>query len=393
MANATCQFTQGVIVGGSGQSVLGFSPNVLVTMTDNGGAGAISYLWEIVSWPSPLSSPPSITNSTQQVATVTPALDGTYIVKLTRVDGTGTTTDLKFFGVQDNDGLTLPSAGQTGSMTNQSLNAQKAGWAGRANASTNSQIDAYLRFLKVRAGQYVGQVDTIAHSSSSPVTVQVQEGSSKPYRVLTLTGSGLYTEELLTTPSPAQGKRFRYLVQLNPGAGGFVVKNGVGGTTLLTLDAPPTGVANVRWDVEFTSNGTAWSLARTTVIDPKAQRTFDEIYLVSGNRVADQTIETRIGAARFNRAWFPANARVNFVALIESTTGKTAAVRLYNFTDGVYVGTEMQASSENPAWVEQTVTLPATGDRDYEVFLRMTTSGGPGDRVTCTNAKLVVRWG
>ena len=392
MANATAQFTQGVIVGGSGQSVFGFARNTLVTMTDAGGAGAISYLWEILSWPAPLSSPPSITDSTLQVATVTPTLDGVYIVKLTRTDGTGTTTDLKFFGVIDEDGLTLPSAGQTGAMTNQSNDSRLAGWAGRANAVTNFQLDAFLRFLKSRAGRYVGQVDTITHASASPVVIQYTDGTSRPFRLLTITGAGLYTEELVASPAPPQGKRVRYLVQVNSGSGGFVVKNGVGGSTLAQLTAPLSGVPSFRYDIECVYTGSAWVLSRTTVVDPKAQRTSAEVNLVVGSQSTQEAIPTRIGAARFDPTKYPTGSEIRFSALIETTPGKTCEIRLYNTTDGGFVTTPLQTTLDIPTLVEQVVSLP-NAEKTYEVTLMMTTTGIAIDRVSCTNAKLIVRWG
>src|SRR3954469_22838565 len=98
MALARIQITQGAYVGGSGQSVLGLTPNTAITLTDDGGAGATSYSWSIVSWVSPLSSPPPITSATSQVATIAvPSggfTDGVYIVKLIRVDGSGTSVDV-----------------------------------------------------------------------------------------------------------------------------------------------------------------------------------------------------------------------------------------------------------------------------------------------------------
>jgi PKD repeat protein len=155
MANAQCQFTQGATVGGDGQSVLGFVSSTLITMTDEGGAGATSYAWEILNWPAPLSSAPVITNSTSQVATVTPTTAGVYIVKLTRTDvNSGTTTDTQFIGVADDEGHHLPVAGMSGNMTNVGASptlAQAAGWMGREDASTNVLLDAYLRWLKTAA--------------------------------------------------------------------------------------------------------------------------------------------------------------------------------------------------------------------------------------------------
>jgi PKD repeat protein len=96
-----------------------------------------------------------ITNSTSQVATVTPTQDGIYIVKLTRTDaGDGTTVDTQFFGIEDSEGHHLPVAGMSGNMTNVGGSptlAQAAGWMGRADASTNVLLDAYLRWCKAAA--------------------------------------------------------------------------------------------------------------------------------------------------------------------------------------------------------------------------------------------------
>ena len=151
---ATIHFTQGATDAGSGKSALGFSSGAVVTMTDDGGAGATSYLWEITNWPAPLAAPPTITSSTAQIATVTPALDGAYLVKLTRTDGAVITTDTRFFGIKDAEGHTLPVAGMTGTNSNVGatpLLAQAAGWMGRQDASTNVLLDAYLRWLKAAA--------------------------------------------------------------------------------------------------------------------------------------------------------------------------------------------------------------------------------------------------
>jgi len=109
MAFATIQITQGATVGGSGESVISLVPGTDVTLTDDGGAGATSYLWEILQWPAPDTSAPTVNNSTSQVATVVAGAgltDGVYIVRLTRDDPVdGVSTDVKFFAVADEDGL------------------------------------------------------------------------------------------------------------------------------------------------------------------------------------------------------------------------------------------------------------------------------------------------
>jgi len=154
MAQATIQITQGAIVGGSGQSIIGFDTTTDVTLTDDGGAGATSYQWEVVSYPAPLVSPPTINDDTDQVATITDALlDGVYVIRLTRNDPVdGVTTDVRFFAVADEDGLSLPSWGMNRNMSNVggSVAAQLAGWFGSEAASTNVFLDAYLRDLKAK---------------------------------------------------------------------------------------------------------------------------------------------------------------------------------------------------------------------------------------------------
>jgi len=390
MALATCQFTQGAVIGGSGQSVFGFQPNQTVTLTDDGGAGADSYLWEILSWPAPVGSAPVITNDTLQVATVTPTSDGVYIVRLTRTDGVnGTTTDIKFFGVEDEDALTLPSAGQTGNMTNQTALAQKAGWGGRANAATNFQLDAYLRFLKARVGRYVGHTQAVTHSSGTPVTVTLTDGTEKPYRVIAMTGAGDRTEEL-ALPALSDGKRFRFLVAMTAGAGDFILNNGVGGSPINTISAPPSGT--ITYELEAVYDGTNWVAARANLAEAQHLRKYEIIELLAGNRTTDQNIFTRVGTCRADPTQFPSNTQIKFVAAVEATVGKVAEIQLYNLTDGGYVGTPLSSASSIPDTLEQVVTLPADV-KDYEVHLRMTTTGGSTDRVTCTNARLVFTWG
>jgi len=388
MAVATCQFTQGSTVGGSGKSVFGFSPGIEVTCTDDGGPGATSYLWELLSWPASLATPPVIVNETSQVATITPPLDGVYIFKLTRTEVTVVTSDYKFFGVADEDDLTLPSAGQSGYMTNQSPDAQRGGWAGRANASTNFQLDAYLRFLKSRVGRYVGHIQVVNHTGAQE-TFQVQDGASKPFRVVSVgSGSGLYTEQLVVPAS--EGKRFRYLVSLTSGAAGVQVLNGVGGSTLLDLSAPPIGVTT--YEAELVSDGSQWSLARLSLVGDKTFQRVREFDMVAGLKTTDQTLPTRIGTCRISTNDFPTNTQFKFVAQIEVTVGRICSIQVYNLTDGEYLGTPLITNIETPTQVEQVLTLPS-GTKDYEVLLWMTVPGGPADRVTCTSAKIVAKWG
>lgn len=182
MAFATIQITQGAIVGGSGESVLGLDTTTTVTLTDDGGAGATSYLWEVLSFPAPDASAPPITNGTSQVATI-PApggtfTDGSYLIRLTRDDPVdGISVDVRWFAVANDDGLSLPSPGmnRTNSNVGGSTDAQEAGWFGSTLGSTNVLLDAYLRRLKTLAARQV--VQAVAGVQSHDATTFQRVGS------------------------------------------------------------------------------------------------------------------------------------------------------------------------------------------------------------------------
>jgi hypothetical protein len=273
---AIIHFTQGALDGGSGQSAIGFEVAQPVTMTDDGGAGATSYLWEVINWPAPLGAAPIITNPTAQVATITPSVDGSYLIRLTRDDGGIVTSDTRFFAAMDADGLQLPVAGITGRIVNvggSPLLAQSAGWMGRGDAGTNTMLDAYLRWVKAAAKN----------------------------------------------------------------AQAFTV---VGGSQTWNLD------------------------------------TF-----------------RRIGTLSIDPSSYPGYVTAKFQAIIEATGTKTAAIQLYNLTDGgVVAGSLLTATSNDPTLVEATVTLPSAA-KTYEVQLRMTTVDLVNvDSVTCTSARILLAW-
>ncbi len=388
MAVATCQFSQGALIGDPGVSLFGVSVGVPVVLTDAGGPGATSYLWELVSWPAPLEVPPSIIDANLQIATITPTLDGVYILRLTRTEGAVTTTDYRFFGVPDTDGLTLPSAGQSGHMTNQSASAQAAGWAGRATASTNFQMDAYLRFLKARLGKWVGAVEEVAHESSSPVAVTVTAGTTAQFRSITLTGSGAYTE-ILAKPATV-GFSFRYVVAVAASAGVFSLKNGFGGPTILTLPVPSTGTSV--FEAELVYIGTNWVLIRLTSVGFNASTSFQEIPMVSGLKTTSEIIPTRIGTCTLDTTDFPSGTTYTFQAQVEVTSARVARIQVYNLTDGVYLNTYLQSTSETPETLIQSLTLTG-GSKTYETHLWMSLAGGPADRVSCSSAKIIAEWG
>jgi hypothetical protein len=396
MPAASIQFSQtGSPTGGAGNSVIGYLNNTNVVFTDTAGGGATSWAWSIVSWPGPLSSPPTVNNSTTQTANATPTTDGVYIVQVIRTDpGPVVTTDTKFFAIGDADyGYYIPSPGQTGNMTNVAPSptaAQAAGWWGRADGN-NVWIDAILRFLRSGIGRYTGQQATVNFAGSSTTTVTVVDGVDKPYRLLNLTGTGLYVSQIAnTSPVPLQGKRFQYLVKLTAGSGGFNVLNGVAGPVILALVAPPSGT--LAYNVEVIFDGTNWFVSKVALTDPLAIVKVEKFYGVAGLQTTNQTVATRIGAMRVDPTKYPANAQVTFQVMLD-TTGPQATIQLYNLTDsGIVAGSVLTTTSTTTVTLTSGALTIPNAVKDYEVQLFMA-AGISSDHVDCTRADLRLTWG
>lgn len=153
---AKFQLNQGATIATDDTSYIGFTlGGGLIGLTDTTGGSPASRLWEIISWPGILTNPPSLSSTTGISVTFDgSAADGCYICKLTRVDSGVTTTRILVVGIQDINGLVLPSPGLTGTMLNVGANpteqgkAQKVGWAGGLYGATNTLVDAYMRFCK-----------------------------------------------------------------------------------------------------------------------------------------------------------------------------------------------------------------------------------------------------
>ncbi len=198
MASASIQFSQNSTVGAAGKSVLGLAPDANVVMTDLGGPSVTTY-WEFLSWPSPQANPPAILDSNSQVATAQgPFVDGIYIVKLTRIDETGTTRDVRFFGVADADGLSLPSAGMTPEMCDLGdSEATASGWAGGQRGDSNYLLDAYLRKRREREGRYAGDVAYFHHTAAGIVTLDLEYGVDATIQVVDISSSHPFDYNIL----------------------------------------------------------------------------------------------------------------------------------------------------------------------------------------------------
>jgi hypothetical protein len=394
MAFATIQITQGATVGGSGESVIGFDTSTLITMTDDGGAGATSYLWECISWPAPDAAAPTIGTPTAQVATITPGggglTDGVYVLRLTRDDpGDGVSTDVRFFAVEDADGLSLPSPAMNRNMSNVggSAAAQKAGWSGSTEGATNVLHDAFQRLRRKREGKYQGRGEVVVHSVGTPVTDNYVYDTENPFVDLTLTGAGTYTADL-DAAGAEEGAVFRFLLTYNTGAGNFTIKDS-GGPNILGLVAPPSGSASYEAICRF--DGVDWVLTSVTLVAAQALVRSEEFLGVAGVANNSEGTFARIGTLRIDPSQFP-TAQARFEASFEtSDAGNDAEVRLYNVTDVAAVaGSTFSTSSTTLVTQGATVTLPGTL-KDYEVQLRLS-STDVAERATCTKARVTLTW-
>lgn len=394
MAFASIQITQGVIVGVAGQSVIGLDRVTAITLTDAGGVGATTWLWEVLSFPGPDASAPTVSNSATQIATITPApsiTDGVYVIRLTRNDPVdGISTDVRFFAVKDDDLLSLPSAGMNRTMSNVlgSAAAQEAGWFGSTFGGTNVFLDAFLRLRKRREGRYYGKNTPITHSSGSPV-VHTFLFADTTKQTITMSGAGTYTADLDPASFEA-GNVFRFRVIFNTGAGNFILRDS-GANVRLTLSAPPAGT--VTYEIEATFNGTNWLLSDFMLLDLLSLRRFQEFLGVAGVQTNSTDTFQRAGTLRVDPSLFPASQQITWEATFDTTTGANAAeVRLFNVTDvAVVSGSTFTTTSTTADTQSAVVTLPAS-QKDYEIQVRLTTTD-LAQRATCTRARLVIRWG
>jgi hypothetical protein len=400
MPSASIQFSQvGSTTGGAGDSVLGYLNNTQVTFTDSAGGGATSWAWSIVSWPGPLASAPTVNNSTTQTANATPTTDGVYIVQVIRTDsGPVVTTDTKFFAIADSEyGYYLPSPGQTGNMTNisGSAAAQAAGWWGRADGN-NVWLDVFFRFLRSSIGRFLGLQTATTFSSSSPTTVTYTDGTTQPYQLLTLTGTGLYTIQIAnTSPVPPQGKSFLLKVAVASTSGGLAVLDGIAGSSILALVAPPSGTTNYTAEIVF--NGSDWFVSRIAVTDPLQISKTKMFIAVSGVQTNNTQAFQRAGNVQIDPTKFPANAQAVFNAVVLTTSVSVAAViQLYDVTAGSVVTASptfpIQSTAQTPTLISTTLTLPSASHL-YEVQFKMGAAGSGSDIVTVSYADVTLTWG
>lgn len=402
MALASIQFSQATSPA-AGESVLGFSKTGIVTLTDAGGAGAFTYAWSVQAAPATLVAFPTITSPTTQVATVNPVslpgslfVDGLYVVKLVRNDlADGVTTDTKFFGVGDDDGLHLPTASVNRNMSNVggSIDAQRAGWFGSVIGGTNSLLDAYLRLRRSREDGYLGHLISVANAAG-PTLETVTAGTSQSFRRITMSAAGTYTSQL-ADPAVEVNRIVRYQVIFGTGAGNFIVKT-VSGTILLTLPAP-SFVAST-YNIVFKSDGVTWQLYDLDVIDLSInqgagllrEKVRTDIPFVSTLTTTDRDVFQKIGSVSINPSIFPSFAVARLEATLNVRLAGTAQARLFNVTTGTTIGATLSGTSLTPTKVVSASFALTAGENMYEVQLRNTTSL---ERAFCSHSQVVVQWG
>ena len=395
---ATIQITQGAIVGDPGRSVLGLVVGDDVTLTDDGGSGADSWLWEIVSWPSPGIAPPVLQTPTAQTATVqAPEYDGIYIVKLTRTEGAVVTTDTKFFGCEDADGLHLPSAGMTRAMANVTDEAIPFGWAGSNAGSSNVLLDAFLRKRRLREGKYVGATEVNTYTSGGTGGRNLFYGLAAPnFEVTLASGSGIYTVYLNSSGLyEEEGAIFRVLVTVENGATGFRLD--VDGTAVLAAPLPVGLQTSLTTEFlcRFTQGAwTATSRLVSPVLYPKKDLSAT-VQLIAGRYVASSTVWQTIGAVVLTPEEHPVG-QVRFKAVL-SSGGSGARLRLVQSLTGTPItNSELLVTSTTPEEVEAILPIGSLNDEilqtstAYDVQLR---SGLLGEDAICTWAVIEYVWG
>lgn len=114
---------------------------------------------------------------------------------------------------------------------------------------------------------------------------------------------------------------------------------------------------------------------------------------------------TGVGVISFDpSALFNTNTKIvrsiKFEAILESSSGVTSEIQLYNLSVGsIVTGSVLSSSSNSPAVVSATLTVAAApnvpnSQQIYEIQLRISSPGSPtaSNRAICKSAQIVVTW-
>ena len=127
--------------------------------------------------------------------------------------------------------------------------------------------------------------------------------------------------------------------------------------------------------------------------------------LLTGVQTADSSIFSGLGARELDpSSLFSGNSKISltveFRALVETTTGVTAEIRLYNLDTGSAVtGSTLTTSNNYPTLLSSTLTVGTApnlvnGSQNYELQLRISSPGSPGvtDRAICKMAEVIFNY-
>lgn len=133
------------------------------------------------------------------------------------------------------------------------------------------------------------------------------------------------------------------------------------------------------------------------------QPLYIEYPIVSGYQSTSSASYSGVGAVSFDPSvLFSGNSKIIrslvFQTIIESTTGVTSRVRLFNLTTSLPVtGTELSTSANTPTLLSTSLTVGgnlASIQQLYEVQLQITVPVTPttSDRAVCKSGSIKVSW-
>lgn len=322
-------------------------------------------------------------------ATFIPDVAGSYRIRLTVRDSAGTPNiDIRDFGIENENGIIVPpyqklpdslpvlGSGTAGEKPNeQNYGGQAYGWAGdRSSKLYETHLKTYrdARILDV---------------STTPFTAIAEEATH--YRVLTSTIGGASTFNLPT------GARVGQSITVFDGESAADLNTigvvAVGGDAFLD-GTTQVSISNKNGQV------TVRKVAASTWMVEYLNQLFDVTPVFSGVGSVDQISYVRIGSFPYSGLLDGADTTYQLTYILETTDAVTpiyAEARIYNVTDSVAVAnTETLAtvSSLIPVKVIKNPTFAdwnAGAGKVYELQIKMSTTGVPADRITCTYCEVL----
>jgi hypothetical protein len=119
----------------------------------------------------------------------------------------------------------------------------------------------------------------------------------------------------------------------------------------------------------------------------------EDIVVVAGTQSTINTIFTSIATFDFDPSIYPDPKEVRFEVALESTAGLTGIIRLYDRTLGTQVaGTLLTTVSSTSELLTSTVLSLPNANHTYEVHIKLGSTTGSGEEVTCKLARLQIKF-